>query len=267
MENRLHLLWFLIAALTLVLYLSSESLGYLVSFPDAAVVSPTDAMNKFMGWFVEIFGPIFKAVGWLLEWPIVLAQKILHFLPWIVTAGILILLGLLASGPRLAMFVGVSALYMTAIGYWPESMNSLAIVLISVPMAVIVGFAFGVLGFYSERARRFIMPMLDLLQTIPAFAYLLPILILFGFGTTVGLVASVLYAFPPMVRNTILGLQGVSSEVIESGLISGATDSQLFWKVRLPSAQDQILLGVNQTMTAMGTEISTIASACMLSGE
>ena len=263
MENRHDLVWYSIAGFTLALYLLSDHLGVLVTYPDAAVFSPTQIMNAFMTWFVGIFGPAFKAIGWLLEWPIKFAQVVVQSLPWSVTTGIFILLGLLASGPRLAIFVGLSALYMAAIGYWPESMNSLAIVLISVPMAVLVGFGFGVLGFYSDRARRIIMPMLDLLQTIPAFAYLLPILILFGFGTTVGLVASVLYAFPPMVRNTILGLRGVSPAVIEAGLMSGATGSQLFWKVRLPSAQNQMLLGVNQTTMA---SLSMVIVASIIGG-
>jgi len=107
------------------------------------------------------------------------------------------------------------------------------------------------------------VPLLDLLQTIPAFAYLLPILILFGFGTTVGLVASILYAFPPMVRNTILGLRAVPEEIIEAGMMSGATPSQLFWKVRMPAAQKQMLLGVNQTTMA---SLSMVIIASIIGG-
>ena len=263
MAGKQHFLWFVIAGLTLALFFLSESLGFLVTYPDAAIISPTPAMNVFMDGFVALFGPLFKAVGWLLEWPIVVSQAILQFLPWSVTAAIFVLLAMIASGPRLAIFVGLAMLYMAGIGYWSESMNSLAIVLISVPIAIAVGFGFGVLGFYSERARRVIMPMLDLLQTVPAFAYLLPILILFGFGTTVGLVASVMYAFPPMVRNTILGLRAVQPAVIEAGLMSGATGRQLFWKVRLPSAQNQMLLGVNQTTMA---SLSMVIIASIIGG-
>ena len=139
---------------------------------------------------------------------------------------------------------------MLVIGYWTESMNSLALVAISVPSAVGIGFALGTLAFYSERAERIITPTLDLMQTVPAFAYLLPILLLFGFGPVVGLIASILYAFPPTVRNTHLGLARVSTEVIEAGLMAGATPGQLFWRVRAPSALRQILLGVNQTTMA-----------------
>lgn len=260
MSRAQPLIWLALAAGSLALFLTA---GPLAEFPKAWVLSPTDAMNAFMRGFVDIFGPVFRAAGWLLEWPVRGAQALLQALPWSVIAAFFVLLGYFGSGWRLALFTGLALIYMALIGYWPQSMNSLAIVLISVPMAVLVGFGFGVLGFYSDRARRLIMPMLDLLQTIPAFAYLLPILILFGFGTTVGLVASVLYAFPPMVRNTILGLRAVPAEIIEAGLMSGTTPQQLFWKVRLPAAQKQMLLGVNQTTMA---SLSMVIIAAIIGG-
>ncbi|MEP4198697.1 MAG: ABC transporter permease subunit [Aliishimia sp.] len=257
------LVWLVLTAVTLVLYIDGQSLASLVKFPAEWVMSPTDAMNTGMRAFTDSFGPAFKAVGWLLEWPVRWAQALLQALPWSVTASIFVALGVIGSGWRLGAFAAVSLIYMALIGYWDESMNSLALVLISVPMAVATGFAFGVMGFYSNRARKIIMPMLDLLQTIPAFAYLLPILILFGFGTTVGLVASILYAFPPMVRNTILGLRAVPEEIIEAGIMSGTTPSQLFWKVRMPAARGQMLLGVNQTTMA---SLSMVIIAAIIGG-
>lgn len=257
------LIWAALAALTLILYLARTPLSALVVYPEAWVVPTTETLNAVMKAFVEAFGPAFRAIGWLLEWPVRWSQMLLQFLPWSVTTAIFVILGLIGSGWRLALFAGLSMLYMAIIGYWAESMNSLAIVLISVPMAVATGFVFGVCGFYSERARRVIVPVLDLLQTIPAFAYLLPILILFGFGTTVGLVASILYAFPPMVRNTILGLRAVPEEIIEAGIMSGTTRAQLFWKVRLPAAKQQMLLGLNQTTMAA---LSMVIIASVIGG-
>lgn len=257
------LIWAGLAALTLALYLINGGNHALAKFPAEWVLSPTDAMNTGMRWFVDIFGPFFRTIGWLLEWPVSAAQWLLQALPWSVTACFLTALGYVAAGWRLALFTASALIYMALIGYWHESMNTLSMVMISVPMAVVAGFGLGVLGFYSDRARRIIMPMLDLFQTIPAFAYLLPILILFGFGTTVGLVASVFYAFPPMVRNTIVGLRGVLADLIEAGVMAGATPRQLFWKVRLPAAQQQILLGVNQTTMA---SLSMVIIASIIGG-
>jgi len=142
-------------------------------------------------------------------------------------------------------------------------MNTLSLVAISVPMAVAFGFGFGIWAFNSRRAEKIIMPMLDILQTVPAFAYLLLILMLFGFGTVVGLIASILYSFPPMVRNTIVGLRRVPAEVIESGLMSGANPRQLFWQVRVPNAKRQLLLGVNQTTMA---SLSMVIIASIIGG-
>ncbi len=255
--------WIALLIVTLILHFFPGPFSALVKYPDSLVLGLTDPMNDAMRWFVDLFGPLFKAIGWLLEWPIKLAQWVLALLPWSVTCVIFMALAYAASGWRLALFALISLLYMACIGYWPQSMNSLAIVLISVPMAIGVGFAFGVWGFRSARAKRLIMPLLDLLQTIPAFAYLLPILILFGFGTTVGLVSSILYAFPPMVRNTILGLSSVSPTLIEAGEISGANDRQLFWKVRMPAARNQLLLGVNQTTMA---SLSMVIIASIIGG-
>jgi glycine betaine/proline transport system permease protein len=203
-----------------------------------------------MDWCVDNFGPFFRAFSAALDVPMTAIRDLLNWLPWSVTLALLTYIGYVVSGWRLALFTFLAILYMVVIGYWSESMNSLALVVISVPMAVGIGFGLGTLAFYSKRAERIISPTMDLLQTVPAFAYLLPILLLFGFGPVVGLIASVLYAFPPTVRNTMLGLAQVPGEVIEAGMMSGATPRQLFWRVRTPSALRQILLGVNQTTMA-----------------
>ena len=116
-------------------------------------------------------------------------RELLNWLPWSITLILLTFATYAISGWRLAAFTFFAILYMVVIGYWAESMNSLALVAISVPVAVGIGFGLGTLAFFSKRAERAIAPTLDLRQTIPAFAYLLPILLLFGFGPVVGLIA------------------------------------------------------------------------------
>ena len=105
---------------------------------------------------------------------------------------------------------------MVLTGYWSESMNTLSLVGVSVPLAVAIGFGLGVWGYRSNRAGKILRPCLDLMQTVPTFAYLIPILLLFGFGPVVGLIASAIYACPPMVRNVMHGLRRIPPDILES---------------------------------------------------
>lgn len=248
--GRTRTVWVGLIALTLAMLAMAGSMDWLINYPEEWVIPITPWLNTLMDWTVEVFGPAFRAFSKAMDVPMTAVREFLNWLPWSVTLVLLTFVAYAVSGTSLAIFTFLSVLYMVVIGYWPESMNSLALVTISVPMAVGIGFALGALAFFSDRAERIIKPVMDLLQTVPAFAYLLPILLLFGFGPVVGLIASILYAFPPTVRNTMLGLRRVPDEVIEAGLMSGATASQLFWRVRVPSAKRQILLGVNQTTMA-----------------
>ncbi len=257
------IVWLCVVALTAICVVLGDSLGVLYKYPDSLVIPLTGPLNQAMSWFVEVFGWFFKAIGWLFDWPILFAKTILHAIPWFATLILATFVSYRAGGVSLALFCALSILYMVTFGFWPQSMNSFALVVISIPLAVIVGFALGTWGFLSARAYRVIMPTLDLMQTVPAFAYLIPILLLFGFGSTVGLVASVLFAFPPMVRNTIVGLRGVPGTVIDSGLMSGATPVQLFWNVRVPTARRQLLLGVNQATMA---SLSMVIIASIIGG-
>ena len=248
--RRIDWIWAALILATLALLALKDTAGWLIEYPAEWVVPITPWLNAFMLWCVDTVGPAFRAFSAMIGVPMTAVRDLLNWLPWSVTLTVLTFATWAISGVRLAMFTFFAVLYMLVIGYWTESMNSLALVAITVPTAVAIGFGLGSLAFLSKRAERIITPTLDLMQTVPAFAYLLPILLLFGFGPVVGLIASILYAFPPTVRNTHLGLMRVSTEVIEAGLMAGATPSQLFWRVRAPSALRQILLGVNQTTMA-----------------
>ncbi len=240
------------------------ALGWMApGYPEAWTLPVAEPLNRGMAWFIDAFGPAFKAVSRAMSLLVRAAQAVLQGLPWVATLFVVALLAWRAGGAGLAAFSLGAGLYIAAFGYWEASMNTLALVVISVPLSVALGFGIGAWGFYAPRARRLIMPALDVLQTVPAFAYLIPILLLFGFGTTVGLVASILFAFPPMVRNTIVGLQSVPAAIVESGQMSGAGGWQLFWLVRLPAALRQVLLGVNQTTMAA---LSMVVVASIIGG-
>ncbi len=248
--------WLVIIFITMIFLFLQEKVGWITKYPNELIVPFSDWINFSMEKFIDKFGLFFLSISWLLSWPIIGAQWLLHSLPWVVVIFLVSFTAYLSSGLKLALFTIFATFYMVLIGYWEESMNTLALVIISVPMAIIIGFGLGVWGFYSKRAEKIIMPILDIFQTVPTFAYLLPILLLFGFGTVVGLIASILYSFPPMVRNTILGLKRVPDHIIESAIMSGANSKQLFWQAMLPSCKRQILLGINQsTMAALSMVI------------
>jgi glycine betaine/proline transport system permease protein len=244
------LIWFLVLASVLTLALLQPRFPDLKAYPVAWTLPVTDWLNAGMGWFVSVFKPVFRALSALMDYPLQWISAFLAWLPWPVGVVVAVMIGHRAGGWPLAALTGGALLYVLLMGLWPDTMNSLALVAVSVPLAVALGFALGVWGFHSPRVERFLTPLMDITQTLPAFAYLLPILILFGFGQVVGLIAGIIFAFPPMVKNTIVGLREVPSDIIESGLMSGATRRQLFFLVRCRAGLRQILLGVNQTTMA-----------------
>ncbi len=255
--------WPAVVLFSLLCVLLQDRVGWIAEFPVALQLPIDVLLNGTMDWLIANFEWFFKGIAQLLAIPMAKLRGLLHWLPWSAFVLIMVSVGYRASGLGLALFIGTSLFYVLGVGLWAEAMNSFALIFISVPLAVLVGFALGVWGYASDRAERALMPFLDIAQTIPAFAYLLPILLLFGFGPVVGLVASVLFAFPPMVRNTILGLRTVPPDIVESGLMSGATAAQLFWRVRFPTALRQILIGVNQTTMA---SLSMVIIASIIGG-
>ncbi len=257
------LAWIAVAVVAVVCFTLRDEVRWLKTYPKDWVIPFDQWMNLGMDWFVDRFKWLFRAISWTLDWPMTGIRETLHWLPWPATIFIFCATAHAASGWRLTLFTFVSLLYMVIVGYWDESMNTLALVCISVPLAVAAGLLMGIWGFKSQAARRVIDPMLDIMQTVPTFAYLIPILLLFGFGPVIGLVASVIYAIPPMVRNTLLGLSLVPPEIVESGRMSGCTNRQLLWWVEVPAAAKNIMMGVNQAIMAA---LSMVIIAAIIGG-
>lgn len=236
---------------------------WITDYPAAWTLPVAAWTNTVMDAVVRHTDFIFRAVAWVLEWPMVALRDLLVWAPWPATVALFTVIGHRAGGWKIAVFTFLTLMYMVVVGYWEESMNTLALVGVSVPLSVALGFGLGVLAYRNAWMKRVIMPTLDLMQTVPAFAYLIPILLLFGFGPVVGLIASAIYAAPPMVRNTILGLEGVPPEIKESAAMSGCTPRQRFWWVEAPTALPQIMIGVNQTTMAA---LSMVIIAAIIGG-
>lgn len=255
--------WIAVILITCVCLLLRDQVDWLVTLPIGWVIPAADWINVFMDWFVGTFKWLFRSFNWLLTWPMAGAQGLLQWLPWPASMAGFCVLAYVSSGWRLSLFTGLALFYMVLTGYWLPSMNTLGIVFVSIPLAISAGLVLAIGAYKSANINKIVQPILDLMQTIPTFAYLIPILLLFGFGPVVGVVASAIYACPPMVRNTILGLQKVPSDVLESGIMSGSTKRQLFWWVQIPSALPNIMVGINQTTMAA---LSMVIIAAIIGG-
>ena len=244
------LAWIGVGVAAVVTLLLRDQYAWLLHYPKDWVIPVADWVNAFMAWFIEAFRWLFRAISWLISWPMESIRVTLQWLPWPATISVVATLAYVAGGWRLALFSSLALLYMVIVGYWAESVATLSLVVMSVPLSLTLGLFVGIAAYTWRSVDRVVQPTLDLMQTFPTFAYLIPILFLFGFGPVVGLIASAIYAAPPMVRNVILGLRRVPPEIIESGQMSGTSRRQLLWLVRIPSAMPTIMIGVNQTIMA-----------------
>jgi len=176
------------------------------------------------------------------------AVQVLPPLSWLAVTGLVTLLGLYAGGWRLAALVAGCFGFLALFGQWQNAMVTLASILIAVPLGVAGGLLLGLLGHRYRWAQAALNPVLDLMQTVPVFAYLVPILFLFGFGPTSAVVATIIYALPPMTRVTMLALSGVPAEIRDLGRMVGCTGRQMTWRVMVPSAMQGLMVGVNQVI-------------------
>jgi glycine betaine/proline transport system permease protein len=167
---------------------------------------------------------------------------------WVAVTAIFALTGHYAGGRRLAALVTLCVGFLAVFGQWSSAMVTLASILVAAPLGVAGGLLLGIAAHRRVWIARMIGSVLDLMQTIPVFAYLVPILFLFGFGPTAAVVATLIYAMPPMTRVTMLALSRVPHEVRDLGRMTGCTRAQLMWRVMIPSARDGLMVGVNQVI-------------------
>ncbi len=169
-------------------------------------------------------------------------------LPWtIVTAGAVIL-GYKLNGKGLAIFAGIAMIYISVFGQWKPSMQTLSFILVAAPVSFILGLSLGIMAYKSKAVERVLYPILLVMQTMPQYAVLVPAMVLFGIGDHSAAIITIVVATPPMILLTLLGLRGVSPEVIEAGKMSGCNNLQLMLRVLIPTARRDILIGVNQVI-------------------
>jgi glycine betaine/proline transport system permease protein len=172
----------------------------------------------------------------------------LSWYPWFVLIVLFIILALVSAGRGLAIFTGVGFLLIVSMGFWEATMESLALVLSATIFALLIGIPVGISAARNNVVDNISRPILDFMQTMPAFVYLIPAVLFFGLGKVPGAMATLIFAMPPAVRLTSLGIRQVPTEVVEACLAFGSTPRQLLYKAQLPIARPTILAGLNQTI-------------------
>ncbi|KMN45995.1 ABC transporter permease [Bacillus sp. LK2] len=191
----------------------------------------------FRGFSYIIGGFVDLLTNFLTIIPSILMIIIVCFLIWYTTKKV-----------SLVIFTLIGLLFILNINYWGQTMQTLALVLTSVIISIIVGIPIGILASQNERFSKFLKPTLDFMQTMPAFVYLIPAITFFGVGVVPGIIASVIFAMPPTIRFTDLGIRQVPEDLIEAANAFGSTASQKLFKVQLPLATGTIMAGVNQSI-------------------
>ena len=189
----------------------------------------------------------FDLIAMSLEWLILGMTNILLAVPGLVLmTAVAVLSYWLHRSWRLTLFVVLALLLIANLGYWQEMIETLVLVLMATFMCVLFGVPIGITAAHHPRFYAFIRPILDLMQTIPTFVYLIPTLILFGLGVVPGLISTVIFAIAAPIRLTALGISTVPEELIEAGKSFGASKRQLLVNVELPAAMPNIMAGVTQ---------------------
>ncbi len=191
---------------------------------------------------------IFDAIGHFLLKPMLAIEKFLIWVPWFVFILAVALLAWKLSNWKMALGVLFGLIFIGSLGLWEDAMKTLAIVFTATGLAILTGVPTGILMAQNNRLRSVIRPLLDLMQTMPSFVYLIPALMFFGLGKVPALIAVYIYAVPPAIRLTDLGIRQVAASAVEAAKAFGATRWQILAKVQLPLAMPTIMTGINQTI-------------------
>ncbi len=247
--------------------MASES--WLTQFPEmerADLVAIRKALDGAYRDFSRSYGEVIEAVFDPLLYFLVWFEKLLLSSPWWVVLTVVV--GLVYGASRswkLSLGVVASFLAIGYFGMWENTMRTMSIITVCTLLSIAIGIPVGIWMARSNRARSIITPILDIMQTMPAFVYLIPVVMLLGIGKVPGVIAVVIYAIPPVIRLTDLGIRLVDKEVLEAAAAYGATPWQRVWSVQLPLAWPTIMAGINQTIM-MALAMVVIASMIGVKG-
>ncbi|NLI89885.1 MAG: proline/glycine betaine ABC transporter permease [Epulopiscium sp.] len=228
------------------------------NFPDIIQFNLGVYVNNIVEWLVANGESVFDAITRGTLSFLLAIQNFIMWIPWYIIILAVVLLGIYVCSWKSGVMYGVMLFIIGGMGLWEEMAITLAIVITSVLISVVIGVTLGILAAYSKRASSFINPLLDAMQTMPSFVYLIPAVMFFGLGMVPAVFATIIYATPPAIRLTTLAIREVSEEMIEAAHSFGSPSWKILMQVELPQAFPTIMTGINQTtMMAMAMVVTS----------
>ena len=220
-----------------------------------------EVVNVGVDWLIINLAVVFDGIKFVTAQVLNGLEKFLLWLPWWAIMVLLMLVAWRLASARVAIFTVAAMYFIGMLGLWELCMATLALIATAVLISVILGIPIGILSARSHRVDNIVRPVLDVMQTMPAFVYLIPALMFFGIGKVPGVLATVIFAVPPAVRLTNLGIRQVPKDLVEAAHTFGSTQNQLLFKVQLPMALPSIMAGINQTIML---SLSMVVLAAMI---
>ena len=224
-----------------------------------------ERIDDLVNWITKRGSRLFDGISSGVTYALVYIEDGLRWLPWPAVIAALALLAFAVGRWGFMLFTAAAFLFIGFMGLWHNAVDTIALMVVAVILSVAIGLPLGVLGARKPTLDRLMRPVLDGMQTMPSFVYLLPGILFFGLGKPAGIFATIIYAVPPVIRLTSLGIQQVSAGTMEAARSFGASPAQLLFKVQIPMALPTIMAGVNQT-TMMALSMITIASMVAAGG-
>lgn len=215
-------------------------------------------------WLETNMAPLFDLITLVIGNSVKGLESLLNGMPSLVVILLFVLLAWYLGKWKMALFTAAGLLLIDNLGLWSQTMQTLALVLTSAFISVVLGVPLGILSARSNSMQKFFTPLLDFMQTMPAFVYLLPAVTFFRLGVVPGVISSIIFAIPPTIRLTNLGIRQVSSELVEAADAFGSTPTQKLFKLQLPIALPTIMAGINQTIML---SLSMVVIASMIGAQ
>ncbi len=232
----------------------------MIDFPEIMDIPLAKWVDGIMDWMLKYLDGFFDAIGFVILNVVLGFEQFFLFIPWFVMIFLAGLAGWkLIKSWKVGLVFMAMLLMIGSFGYWELAMRTLSLVIASVFFSLLIGIPLGIWMARSDKVESILKPILDAMQTMPSFVYLIPALMFFGMGKVPAMVATIIYAVPPVIRLTNVGIRTVDTEAVEASKAFGATAKQVLFDVQLPLAKPSIMVGINQT-TMMALAMVVIGS-------